>query len=45
VAVQASRISTYLHSSGFPLGTLPHSERSGCINPCYVFCGSGERSW
>ncbi|XP_078493323.1 solute carrier family 41 member 1-like [Ciona intestinalis] len=42
VAVQASRISTHLHSSGLPLGTLPPSEAPGCVTPCYSFFGSNN---
>nr|CAB3266281.1 solute carrier family 41 member 1-like [Phallusia mammillata] len=40
VAVQASRISTYLHTSGLPLGVLPACEKPGCISPCHTFCSS-----
>ena len=41
-AVQASRISTYLHTSGSPIGTLPDKEKSGCLSPCYTFCSSSK---
>lgn len=38
VAVQASRISTYLHQRS-EMGTLPANESNPCINPCSVFFG------
>ena len=43
VAVQASRISTHLHSKA-PLGTLPESESKICLNPCAVFFGSSPHA-
>ena len=43
VAVQASRISTYLHSSDSPLGVLPKNEEPGvCLNPCSVVCSTSN---
>lgn len=42
VAVQASRISTELHSLSSP-GSLPES-MSLCINPCAAFCDSKQTS-
>uniref|UniRef100_H2ZNE7 SLC41A/MgtE integral membrane domain-containing protein n=1 Tax=Ciona savignyi TaxID=51511 RepID=H2ZNE7_CIOSA len=42
VAVQASRISTHLHSSGVPMGILPASEEPGCVTPCYTFFGKNN---
>jgi len=38
VAVQASRISTYLHTSGFRLGELPNQQIKRCISPIYLVC-------
>ncbi|CAN7937630.1 unnamed protein product [Ixodes hexagonus] len=38
VAVQASRISTFLHQRSV-LGTLPASDPAICINPCSAFFG------
>ncbi|CAN7982295.1 unnamed protein product [Ixodes pacificus] len=38
VAVQASRISTFLHQRAV-LGTLPASDPAICINPCSAFFG------
>ncbi|XP_074139902.1 solute carrier family 41 member 3 isoform X2 [Sminthopsis crassicaudata] len=43
VSIQASRISTYLHSWGSP-GVLPHNMRSFFPNPCYTFCSSDINS-
>ncbi|MBN3286927.1 S41A1 protein, partial [Polyodon spathula] len=43
VAVQASRISTYLHMSGLP-GVEPQANRPKCLNPCSAFFGSGLNS-
>lgn len=40
VAVQASRISTYLHMSGEP-GDSPETAPRRCPTPCNTFCGSG----
>ncbi|MGH0174386.1 UNVERIFIED_CONTAM: hypothetical protein FKN15_007942 [Acipenser sinensis] len=40
VAVQASRISTYLHMTGLP-GAEPQANRPKCLNPCSAFFGSG----
>ena len=42
VAVQASRISTFLHASRYPLGELPKSEKLGCLSPCRTFSSSSE---
>ncbi|XP_073431231.1 solute carrier family 41 member 2 [Dendrobates tinctorius] len=39
VAIQASRISTYLHLHNIP-GELP-DEATGCFHPCRTFCGTG----
>ncbi|XP_039194149.1 solute carrier family 41 member 2 isoform X1 [Crotalus tigris] len=39
VAIQASRISTYLHLYSVP-GELPE-EAKGCYYPCRTFCGTG----
>ncbi|KAG9490500.1 hypothetical protein GDO78_006047 [Eleutherodactylus coqui] len=38
VAIQASRISTYLHLHNIP-GELP-DEAAGCFHPCRTFCGT-----
>lgn len=43
VAVQASRISTSLHSQT-ALGVLPKTESQICVNPCAIFCGSSVHS-
>ncbi|KAG8578323.1 hypothetical protein GDO81_010452 [Engystomops pustulosus] len=40
VAIQASRISTYLHLHSIP-GELP-DEDTGCFHPCRTFYGAGE---
>ena len=40
VAIQSSRISTYLHFHSAP-GEVP-DEAKGCYYPCRTFCGSGE---
>ncbi|XP_007424417.1 solute carrier family 41 member 2 isoform X1 [Python bivittatus] len=39
VAIQASRISTYLHLHSVP-GELPE-EAKGCCYPCRTYCGTG----
>ncbi|XP_030815683.1 solute carrier family 41 member 2 isoform X3 [Geospiza fortis] len=39
VAIQASRISTYLHLHSIP-GELPE-EAKGCYYPCRTYCGTG----
>ncbi|KAM4678188.1 solute carrier family 41 member 2 isoform 1-T2 [Discoglossus pictus] len=39
VAIQASRISTYLHLHSIP-GELPEDAK-GCFCPCRTFCGTG----
>ncbi|XP_063165007.1 solute carrier family 41 member 2 isoform X1 [Candoia aspera] len=39
VAIQASRISTYLHLHSVP-GELPE-EAKGCYYPCRTYCGTG----
>ncbi|XP_063010404.1 solute carrier family 41 member 2 isoform X2 [Melospiza melodia melodia] len=39
VAIQASRISTYLHLHSIP-GELPE-EAKGCYYPCRTYCGAG----
>nr|XP_020660079.1 solute carrier family 41 member 2 [Pogona vitticeps] len=39
VAIQASRISTYLHLHNVP-GELPE-EAKGCLYPCRTYCGTG----
>ncbi|OCT87590.1 solute carrier family 41 member 2-like [Xenopus laevis] len=39
VAIQASRISTYLHLYSIP-GELPEDAK-GCYHPCRTFCGTG----
>lgn len=36
VAVQASRISTQLHSSGSAIGSLPPSQTTKCVTPCFL---------
>lgn len=41
VAVQASRISTYLHMNGLPMGDPNPSPRK-CPTPCASFFGSCE---
>lgn len=38
-AVQASRISTFLHGASSGLGTLPPGEDKVCLNPCAVLFG------
>ncbi|XP_076305418.1 solute carrier family 41 member 1 isoform X2 [Tachypleus tridentatus] len=43
VAVQASRISTFLHQRS-KLGTLPPSDSHLCINPCSAFCSSNPHA-
>uniref|UniRef100_G3WAE9 Solute carrier family 41 member n=1 Tax=Sarcophilus harrisii TaxID=9305 RepID=G3WAE9_SARHA len=43
VSIQASRISTYLHSWSSP-GVLPHNMRSFFPNPCHIFCSSDINS-
>ena len=43
VAVQASRLSTYLHSSS-PMGVLPKSEPKICIDPFTVMFGSNAHA-
>lgn len=43
VAIQASRISTYLHLHSIP-GELP-DERKGCYYPFRTFFGSGMCLW
>ena len=42
VAVQASRISTQLHSSGSPLGQLPITQLTTCVSPMFLMNGKGE---
>lgn len=42
VAVQASRLSTYLHQSTYPLGSLPPSKSCDCVTPCFLYCGKGN---
>lgn len=42
VAVQASRISTYLHMSGMP-GESPEAAPRRCPSPCSTFFSSGTR--
>ncbi|XP_002740553.1 solute carrier family 41 member 1-like [Saccoglossus kowalevskii] len=44
VAVQASRISTDLHSSGKPGDSLPDDAPKGCRSPCKTFFGGGPHS-
>ncbi|XP_070557928.1 solute carrier family 41 member 1-like [Ptychodera flava] len=44
VAVQASRISTHLHSSGKVGEQLPDNAPKGCRNPCKTFFGGGPHS-
>uniref|UniRef100_A0A671S7X1 Solute carrier family 41 member n=1 Tax=Sinocyclocheilus anshuiensis TaxID=1608454 RepID=A0A671S7X1_9TELE len=39
VAIQSSRISTYLHFHSTP-GEVP-DEAKGCYYPCHTFCGTG----
>ncbi|XP_051890763.1 solute carrier family 41 member 1-like [Pristis pectinata] len=43
VAVQASRISTYLHLSAVP-GAAPGGMRKSCPSPCHTFCSSDLNS-
>jgi solute carrier family 41 len=43
VAVQSSRISTYLHQRS-EMGTLPLSDPKVCVNPFSVFFGKGAHS-
>ncbi|XP_056129476.1 solute carrier family 41 member 3-like [Lampris incognitus] len=43
VAIQASRISTYLHCWSVP-GALPVGMGVNCPNPCVTFCSSGVNS-
>ncbi|XP_027010635.1 solute carrier family 41 member 1 [Tachysurus fulvidraco] len=43
VAVQASRISTYLHMNGLPI-TEPNPPPQKCPTPCSTFLGSGVNS-
>uniref|UniRef100_A0A4W3K7N6 Solute carrier family 41 member n=1 Tax=Callorhinchus milii TaxID=7868 RepID=A0A4W3K7N6_CALMI len=43
VAIQASRISTFLHFWSIP-GVLPHKMRQNWPNPCTVFFSSGVNS-
>lgn len=43
VAVQASRISTYLHQH-CRIGTLPPGENRVCITPCAAFCSKNTNS-
>ncbi|KAJ7316920.1 hypothetical protein JRQ81_003082 [Phrynocephalus forsythii] len=43
VAIQASRISTFLHFWSMP-GVLPHKMRQHWPNPCSTFCSSGVNS-
>lgn len=43
VAVQASRISTFLHRSGYPLGSLPTTQCCDCATPCALYCGKDNR--
>lgn len=42
VAVQASRISTYLHMSGMP-GESPETAPRKCPSPCSTFFSSGTQ--
>ncbi|XP_043943765.1 solute carrier family 41 member 2 [Protopterus annectens] len=42
VAIQASRISTYLHFHSIP-GELPE-EAKHCYHPCRTFCGTGPNN-
>lgn len=42
VAIQASRISTFLHFWSMP-GVLPHKMRQHWPNPCTTFFASGRR--
>lgn len=44
VAVQASRISTYLHMSGLPMGEPSPSPRK-CPTPCMAFFSSSKFLW
>lgn len=41
VAVQASRISTYLHMNGLPIPE-PNPAPQKCPTPCSTFFGSGK---
>ncbi|KAI1290945.1 Solute carrier family 41 member 2 [Halotydeus destructor] len=43
VAVQASRISTYMHKRA-TLGTIPEADRKLCFSPCSAFMGSHPHS-
>jgi len=43
VAIQASRLSTYLHQQS-QVGVLPENEGSVCVSPCAVFFGKGAHS-
>jgi len=39
VAVFSSRISTFLHKN-YDRGQLPGEFGTGCVKPCFLFCGS-----
>lgn len=43
VAIQASRMSTYLHSWSAP-GALPSKMSGNCPRPCVTFCSTGQKS-
>ncbi|XP_077582042.1 solute carrier family 41 member 1-like [Stigmatopora nigra] len=43
VAIQASRMSTYLHYRSVP-GALPFKMTTGCSGPCAAFCSSDVNS-
>lgn len=42
VAIQASRMSTYLHYWSVP-GALPFKMNGNCPGPCATFCSSGQK--
>lgn len=42
VAIQASRMSTYLHCWSAP-GTLPSKMNGNCPRPCATFCSTGQK--
>lgn len=39
VAVFSSRLSTFLHGN-YARGTLPDEFGTGCVKPCFLFCGA-----
>ena len=41
-AVQASRISTHLHTSKYQIGEMPNGEAAGCLSPYKTFFSSSK---